>query len=678
MTPTVSHPIDKQAPSGTVLRLPTGHLRSKGWLGRFFSAHDLSKATGQPERTYPWYLVMWLTGVDYFSTLGYQPGIALLAAGALAVPATAVLVAVTLLGAVPIYAAVAKRSYAGQGSIALLENLLSGWTGKIFVLVLLGFAATDFVITMTLSAADAARHAVANPYLHPFAGDSRMRVTLGLLLLLAIVFLAGFREAIRVADFVAIPYLFLNLIVLLWCGWKILFHLELMSHWHAKLAMHGDWTAIFIVSALIFPKLALGLSGFETGVSVMPLVSGAEPGKTEETIPGRIRATRQLLLTAALIMSVMLLLSSFVAGALIPESAYRVGGEADGRAIAYLAHLYLGNGFGTVYDISTILILWFAGASAMAGLLNLIPRYLPRYGMAPEWVAYQRPLVLVLLAINIVVTLVFRASVSAQGGAYATGVLVLMLSAAVAVTISLWRESSLRKPRTLLLCFYFFLVSLVFLYTVISNVIQRPDGAIIASIFIFMLLSASGLSRIMRSTEMRISQATLMDRDSAQVWQSMVDRKVNLIPHHLATPEHRMQLSSKVRAHYQIQGPLAFLHVHLMDNRSEFLAPLRLRAFRENDDFVIEAFGAVAVANSVAYVSELLNPISIVLGLTRRTMMKQSLEYLIFGEGETGLLVYSILVRYWDKINRVADLPLILLVSEAAYADVSGAAKPTH
>ena len=131
----------------------------------------------------------------------------MLAAGALAVPATAVLVAVTLFGAVPIYAAVAKRSYAGQGSIALLENLLPGWTGKILVLVLLGFAATDFVITMTLSAADAARHAIANPYLHPFAGDSRMRVTLALLVLLAIVFLIGFREAIRVADFVAIPYL---------------------------------------------------------------------------------------------------------------------------------------------------------------------------------------------------------------------------------------------------------------------------------------------------------------------------------------------------------------------------------------------------------------------------------------------------------------------------------------
>ena len=375
----------------TVLRLPLPNKAPRSWLARFFSHHNLARISREPEHTYPWYMVIWLTGVDYFSTLGYQPGIALLAAGALAVPATGVLIAVTLLGAVPIYAAVAKRSYAGQGSIALLENLFSGWTSKIIVLVLLGFAATDFVITMTLSAADAAQHAIANPYLHPLAGSSHMRVTLILLLLLAIVFLAGFREAIRVAYVVAVPYLFLNLVVMLWCSGKILFQPSLLSNWHAGMAMHGDWTGVFIASALIFPKLALGLSGFETGVSVMPLVSGVEKGSVENTIPGRIHNTRKLLLSAAVIMSVMLLLSSFVAAALIPESAYQVGGPADGRAIAYLAHLYLGNIFGTIYDISTILILWFAGASAMAGLLNLIPRYLPRYGMAPDWVAYQRP-----------------------------------------------------------------------------------------------------------------------------------------------------------------------------------------------------------------------------------------------------------------------------------------------
>ena len=211
--------------------------------------------------THPWYLVLWLTGVDYFSTLGYQPGIALLAAGALAPVATSFLVLVTLACALPMYSQVARRSYVGLGSVAMLEALLPGWSGKLLVLVLLGFAATGFVITMTLSAADAALHAIENPLLHGFIGEHQLTVTILFLFALALLFLRGFNEAIGLATFVAVPYLLLNVAVLARGLYEIATHPSFLPGWKSALSAHGDWTSIAIASGLIFPKLALGLSG---------------------------------------------------------------------------------------------------------------------------------------------------------------------------------------------------------------------------------------------------------------------------------------------------------------------------------------------------------------------------------------------------------------------------------
>jgi hypothetical protein len=449
---------------------------------------------GRPheEKPHSWWKVMCLTGVDYFSTLGYQPGIAALAAGVLSPIATLVLVLVTLLGALPVYRRVAVESPNGEGSIAMLVKLLSFWKGKLFVLVLLGFAATDFIITITLSAADATAHIDENPVWPDSFRGHEVIVTLVLVALLGAIFLKGFTEAIGIAVGLVGVYLALNVVVVGDGLWQILTHPHTVTDWTTALTTaHGNPVVMVGIALLVFPKLALGLSGFETGVAVMPHITGDRPA--------RIHGAKQLLTTSAGIMSVFLISSSVVTTVLIPKPLFEPGGAASGRALAYLAHQNLGSVFGTVYDVATITILWFAGASAMAGLLNLVPRYLPKFGMAPSWARAVRPLVLVFTGTAFLITWIFDANVDAQGGAYATGVLVLITSAATAVTLSARRK----RQRGRMIAFG--IISLIFVYTTIANVYERPDGVKIAACFIAAILVVSFLSRLYRAFELRVT-----------------------------------------------------------------------------------------------------------------------------------------------------------------------------
>src|SRR5215218_4855210 len=269
-----------------------------------------------------WWKVMCLTGVDYFSTLGYQPGIAFLAAGLLSPLATLVLVLLTLFGALPMYSRIAELSPHGEGSVALLRQLLPRWRGKTLILCLLGFAFTAFVITITLSAADAAAHMVENPMM-PAAMRHPLALTLLLVAALGAVFLKGFREAVGLAVPIVVAYLALNIVLLAWGLHEIWLHPDLLARWTGALFVeHGDAFSMALVALVLFPKLALGLSGFETGVAVMPLVRGDandDPGHPT----GRIRNTRRLLTTAACTMSVMLMGSSMVTTLLIPAQEFQ-------------------------------------------------------------------------------------------------------------------------------------------------------------------------------------------------------------------------------------------------------------------------------------------------------------------------------------------------------------------
>ncbi|CAM5705015.1 hypothetical protein SALBM311S_07466 [Streptomyces alboniger] len=565
------------------------------WAGSAASAGRHAQPE-PPHKGQRWWRVMCLTGVDYFSTLGYQPGIAALAAGLLSPVATIVLVIVTLAGALPVYRRVAEESPHGEGSIAMLERLLSFWKGKLFVLTLLGFAATDFLITITLSAADTSTHLVENPRLESALHDKQLLITLILVALLGAVFLKGFLEAIGVAVALVAVYLALNVVVVIVGVWHVATAGHVITDWSSALtAEHGNVFAMVGVALLVFPKLALGLSGFETGVAVMPHVQG-DAGDTEEDPRGRIRDTKKLLTAAALIMSVFLITTSFITTLLIPEKEFESGGQANGRALAYLAHEYLGNAFGTVYDVSTIAILWFAGASAMAGLLNLMPRYLPRYGMAPHWARAVRPMVIVFTLVGFLVTWIFDADVDAQGGAYATGVLVLMSSAAIAVTIAARRAQ--QRGWTI----GFAVVSAVLLYVTVANVVERPDGVKIGACFIAGIILISLLSRLARAFELRVTSVTLDDMAERFV-RDMASRKMRFIanePDQRDKAEYRDKVE-QIRADNDMpeQEDFVFVEVTVTDP-SEFEAGLTVRGEVLHNRYRVLTLESSSIPNALA------------------------------------------------------------------------------
>jgi len=457
--------------------------------------------------------------------------------------------------------------------------------------------------------------------------------------------LLGFNEAVVVAIPLVAVFLLLNAVIVVVGFSEIVANPQLVGDWTQALSAHGtSFVDIAGPAILAFPALVLGLSGFETGVSMMPLVA-ATGGTPEEQLANRVKNTRKLLTTAALIMSVYLIATSFITTVLIPPEAFAPGGEANGRALAYLAHEMLGEGFGTVYDLSSILILWFAGASAMAGLINIVPRYLPAYGMAPDWSRAVRPVVLVYTTISIVITIAFQADVDAQAGAYATGILAMMASASVAVLIS-----AIRRKRTAPIVGFAALTVLLG-YALVDNIVEKPDGLAISAMFILGIVAVSIISRVTRTTEIRADRIEFDDAARRFIEDSLVhDGRLDLVAIRPGMRE-AADYRQKERAQRELnpvpgRADVLFLEINVVDP-SDFQEVLHVRGLEVGDHRILRA-DSPAAPNAIAAILVAMRDATGVrphafFEWAEGNPLVHMVRYILLGRGDTAPVVREIL-----------------------------------
>jgi hypothetical protein len=654
--------------------------------------------------TSSWWLVLCLIGLDYFSTIAYLPSLAVEAVGPLAPLAAAVVVIVTLLIALPVYLYIVGRSPHGRGGTGVIERLVPGWSGKLLVLLLLAFVATDYVVTQNLSIADAAEHLRANPYFkahvdpavtahfHPeawftspvwqrFVGffDRQLVVTV-LLSLVSFSLWAWWcsgspRMFLRIAAAVVVTYLALNAVVVgsgltylagegqpIFQQWLHTARTDLAA---VEAAPWGSVTAtgrLVRLALVSFPYVALGLSGFELSMAVVPLIRGDNNDDPQHP-RGRIHNMRKLLVTAAALMACALIGSVTVAATLIPAQAFHDQGPAMHRALSYLAHGgQLSNGlpgselnglfgpeFGTFYDLCTIAILCMAGACVTIALRDYVPEYLKRFGMELNWAHRLGIKMRLFNVLVLIVVFVFHAHISSLQWVYATSVLVLLSGGSLAALTDL--RHRFRRGLARIATTYLAAVAPIFFFSmaVLTLSISRA-GLEIALAFGVGILITSFVSRWIRSTELRFEAFEFVDDDSRARWDQWCAHEFQVLVPHRPGMYSRVERERAIRECHRIGPdiPVLIIEAELGDPSDFYHLPL-IRVTRENGTELIQVSRCASVAHVIAAIAlemaKVGQPPEVHFGWSDESPLAANVNFLLFGQGNIPWMVRNLIQK---------------------------------
>ena len=650
---------------------------------------------------WPW--VMAVVGLDYFSSLAYQPSVAFSAAGNLAPVVTVGVVAMTLLFAMPLYWYLAGRSPNGTGSTGLLERLIPGWVGKFLVLTVLGFAATDLVFTRTFSAANAAEHLIHSPFLpwqrtlaeacaqcdelagtlpdgvagHTYGMNKRQLVVTLILLLagsaVAFLFRRGItRGLLRFAVVSVAAYLIMTGVIVGSGVGYLVAQPDLVEAWwrHVEPAATGpDWTwqslvatwwPVVAVCVVLFPKMALGMSGYELALTTMPLVKG-DKADTAANPRGRIRNTRIMLAMIAIVMSVYLLSSTLVTTILIPEIAFKTDGQAENRALAYLAHggklvdgttsqmlnPIFGEQFGAAYDVVTITVLTLAGITVLIGMRELIPPYLYRLGMDWKWSQRMGLLMYLFTFLKLAVAYFYSANLDAQRGAYLTGVLSIFTMASFTALIDVWKRRQgwwtvFRVSPVFLLAF------LAFAGSTIVVVRTTPTGLFMTLWFVGAILAVSMVTRFFRNHELRFNGFEYANEQSRFIWEGVIGHDFPIIVPVRPNGSSFVAKEKEMRVYHRLPSELdvVFIKVELGDASDFYQRPL-LEVTQEEGHVVAHITGCSSIPHAIAAAAMDVAKQGMVpevhFGWSGDNPLTANLNFVLFGHGNVPWMVYELI-----------------------------------